>query len=783
MSNKFSEKLGYFRETHLTQEQEKEIFPSQLMMLRRSITSLVFIYLLVFSGMVWMGARENFGLAFYIWCGSFVAALLGGFYLFIIRQSKKDLLKNPKVWFIRYCCYLSLLSFFWGGISFFPIFLSGQYVLALFMSITTIGIIVTVPKTASHPYAFISFFAPVFCMTFIALSFTDHLKGAMFIYFFLTMGVIIFVAQSYRKMSLRMISAELKEVKFKKRLEMANELLRGVGNNMGLAILHFTKDYKVLLWNKTYEELFNFPEGILKPQIHLRKCLQQHAEMIFHKNSTSEEYVDGRMKMLENGIGPDDFFTQITFNDGGKINVHITALEDESVIIAYSNVTRQEKQRTEDILHLVQHDDLTALPNRLYFKNHLKTKINQLKSDDDKICIFHFGIDSFKDVNDTFGHNIGDQLIIELTAKMNKIKDDHSFIARLGGDEFAVIKTDLSSEQKMRIFAKRLVDMIAEPINISDRSLSVKACMGMVLLSGKQDISVDQSIRNVNIALHNAKEQGFGTMIEYKPEMHSKVLRRTFLQSDIHDGMSTSQFSLQYQPQIEIRSRKIIGVEALMRWNHPEHGSISPDEFIAVAEFSKQIIPLTEQLIPEACMQSQLWAAQGLSGICMSVNISPVHFDDSELVDFIKYCLKESELDPSNLELEITEGVVMKQSNAVINSLTALSNLGVKMAIDDFGKGYSSLSYLRRLPVHKLKIDKEFVDDLGQNKKARQVIDAIIKLGHSFNLKVIAEGVETAEQLDILEELGCDQAQGYYISRPKTADNITAWIKENRLEY
>ena len=619
----------------------------------------------------------------------------------------------------------------------------------------------------------IIYFIILACMILGGLFFIYDIKEAIFIFFLLSMGLIIYFVRNYRKTNLKLFFLEFKDNNFNHKLETLNQVMRDIVNHPERGAVYFNQNHKLLLWNKAYEKLFNFPEGYLKYKMPFSQCLEFHSKMISLDNITQESYIKEQILKLQQDMGEVNQSHQINFHDGTEYNCQISSKEDQSILISYSNVSNDEKQ----------YDNLTNLPNRILFKSYLHSKLSQVSQNKTKIAIMHLGIDSFKDINDTFGYHAGDQFIVKFTNKLRSFTGDNCFVARLGGDEFAIIKEENITKTEMRKIASYLVKMISKPFVIDGQLISIKVYLGMVLCDGQEEIYVDQVIKNGTIALHNAKEKDHGAIVEYTSEMHSKVLRRTALQSDIHLGMSTSQFRLEYQPQIDIITRKIIGVEALMRWNHPVHGRVNPEEFIAVAEFSKQIIPLTEKLVPEACVQSNIWDAQGLDDICMSVNISPLHFRGEGLVDFIKYCLAETNIDPMRLELEITEGVVMLQSEDVINSLNALSELGIKMAVDDFGKGYSSLSYLRRLPVHKLKIDKEFIDDLGQNKNARQVIDAIIKLGHSFNLKVIAEGVETKEQLKILEALGCDQAQGYYISKPLPAVEITKWVVENRGRY
>jgi len=388
-------------------------------------------------------------------------------------------------------------------------------------------------------------------------------------------------------------------------------------------------------------------------------------------------------------------------------------------------------------------------------------------------------IDRFKDINDHYGHATGDQLIQKMADRLKAYMGSDVFIARLGGDEFAIVASHTPEEIKnLNTLAKDLIDQIRAPFLINGKTFVVEASIGLVF-ADQRKMNADQVIRNADIALRKAKDDGRNRFVQFEPSMHSEIQDRNIMLNELRDSMETSQFILHYQPQINLKTRQVSGMEALMRWKHPEKGWIAPDQFIPIAELSRQIIPLTEQLLPEACIQASIWRAQGLEGIPVSVNISPLHFHEPNLVDFIRQCIDDAQMDANMLELEITEGIVMSRTEEVINKLSELSDLGVRMAIDDFGTGYSSLTYLSSLPVSKLKIDQTFVKDMMSEKNNQSLVEAIVRLGHSFDLSVIAEGIEDSEQLEMLMDLKCDQGQGYYICRPMQAERVTEWIREN----
>lgn len=561
--------------------------------------------------------------------------------------------------------------------------------------------------------------------------------------------------------------------------EQSYSSLRSFLDYLGAGIAMFDEEHRLVVWNHAYEEIFDYRADYLKSGIKLQEVIKTYyAASAIGEKAAEKQAVQRTEVILEASKTPDSRLDFKTLN-GRIYELKVVSLENKNILLNFMDVTHREQARTDDIVSLAQKDALTGLPNRMMFRSHLKKILRSRDASEyGIISVIHLDIDLFKDINDNYGHPFGDRLLQHIATGLRDYLQEQNLLARYSGDEFAIIGVRHHTNEEALKMLENVVEYIRQPIGIMGHLVKVDVSAGLTVYP-EQDGDADKLISNADIALHKAKQAGRGQIIVYEESMHSEIMERASLMSDLRDSMETSQFVLHYQPQIDITSRQICGVEALMRWNHPERGWISPGEFIPLAELSKQIIPLTEQLLPEACMQAKLWQAQGLPPLRVSVNISPLHFQEKGFVDFVRECLEEAGLAPEMLELEITEGIVMSQTEQVMNTLQELADTGTHLSIDDFGTGYSSLSYLRTLPVEKLKIDQCFIAGMEEDPGAQSVVEAIVRLGHSFNLKVIAEGVETQGQLEMLGDIKCDQAQGFYISRPVPADNITDWVKEH----
>jgi diguanylate cyclase (GGDEF)-like protein len=409
------------------------------------------------------------------------------------------------------------------------------------------------------------------------------------------------------------------------------------------------------------------------------------------------------------------------------------------------------------------HDGLTGLPNRAFLL-HALSKFSDSRSRHS--AVLYIDLDNFKDANDAFGHQVGDGLLIALAHRLHGQLRMCDVLARLGGDEFAILLTDMTDRSDAHQTAQRLLSTFKEPVRINDVTLVADASIGIAFADDVA--SGNDLLRNADLAMYEAKRDGGGRISEYKPHLHTAAVRRTELEAELRTALSEDQFVLHYQPIVDLASHRVIGTEALIRWQHPIRGLLAPAEFIAAAEMSGLIVPLGAWVIRTACCQTATWQQDDPDNapLKVAVNLSPRQLLDRTLVATVAEALHESGLDASSLCLEITEGSVIKDFDATMPTLHALRTLGVSLALDDFGTGYSSLSYLKELPVNTVKIDRSFIRDLDSESHNAQIVLAIIDLAHALGMSVTAEGAETAAQLATLMAMHSDHAQGYLLGRP-----------------
>ena len=462
----------------------------------------------------------------------------------------------------------------------------------------------------------------------------------------------------------------------------------------------------------------------------------------------------------------------------GRLDHRVAIESDDEIGQLADSINRmaEDRQQTEEVLReMAHHDALTKLPNRTLFQIRLVEALDNARRIDRMVAIHLLDLDRFKEINDTLGHIAGDTLLQEVSARLRNCVRMSDTVARLGGDEFAIIQTNLLYQKDISVLAERLSDALTVPFDLDGERVYTGTSIGTTIFP-HDDTEAEKLLKNADLALYRAKQDGGSTYQLYDPKMNADIHARKALEQDIRHALDHGAFFLNYQPQIELASGRIVGVEALVRWHHPVRGMVGPNEFVPVAEQSGLIIRLTENVLRDACKQAKAWENAGLPRLRVSVNLSPADFRQKDIVPLVTTILEESGLDPECLELEITEGMVMSGADSVTATLEQLHALGVEFAIDDFGTGFSSMSYLKRFPVDRLKIDQTFVRDLLTNKEDASITNVIINLGHSLGLKVVAEGVESEEQLAFLRHRECDQAQGYCISRPLNASDFAEFV-------
>ncbi len=452
-------------------------------------------------------------------------------------------------------------------------------------------------------------------------------------------------------------------------------------------------------------------------------------------------------------------------DESGKTTHYIAIEEDIS----------EQKQTQEKIHYLANFDVLTGLPNRIQMNELLNYTLSLAKRNEGKFAIMFLDLDHFKDINDTLGHHIGDILLIDLAKRLTGVLREEDTVSRMGGDEFVILLPKIDPYGITQV-AQKLLETIAQPFLIDRHELSVTASIGIALYPADGE-EIDVLSKNADLAMYRAKHEGRNAYSFFTEEMQIKSQRNLLLSNALHSAMERHELSLVYQPQFSIIEQKIIGVEALLRWKHPTLGTISPAEFIPIAEDNGTIQQIGEWVLRNAVQQVQNWASKGLPSLIIAVNLSAVQFRNPRLPQLVSDLLSDVGLSPEFLELELTEGVAMHDPASAIEIMNNLHQRGVRMSIDDFGTGYSSLSYLKKFKVYKLKIDQSFVRDISTDPEDRAIVGAVIKMAHSLGLETIAEGVETQNQLDYLKEQGCHEIQGYLFSKPLSPDALEELLK------
>ncbi|MEJ7618955.1 MAG: EAL domain-containing protein [Pyrinomonadaceae bacterium] len=434
------------------------------------------------------------------------------------------------------------------------------------------------------------------------------------------------------------------------------------------------------------------------------------------------------------------------------------------------NITDR-KRAEERLVHDAFHDALTGLPNRALFMDRLNVAFKRRKRKSGcQFAVLFLDVDCFKVINDSLGHLLGDQLLIDIAGRLASILRSNDSVARLGGDEFVLLIEDLGDADEATEIAARLQQKLSAPLHLSEHQVCASVSIGMAMAS-EQYQSPEEMLRDADTAMYAAKKCGRGGYQIFKPEMHERALRVLRLETDLRRAVEREEFSLFYQPIVDLQSHGTVGFEALVRWQDPARGLVSPAEFIPAAEETGLIVPLGLWVLKTACRQLVEWQRAGncSADFWVSVNISPRQFAQPDLVEQIIAILRETGLDPQSLKLEITESAVMENIDAALALLQRLHALGLSLSIDDFGTGHSSLSYLQRFPIGTLKIDRSFVSRMAESSESAEIVRTIIALAQNLKMVVVAEGIETAEQLIQLRNLTCQLGQGYYFSRPVDA--------------
>ncbi|MGA4718399.1 EAL domain-containing protein [Fictibacillus nanhaiensis] len=554
----------------------------------------------------------------------------------------------------------------------------------------------------------------------------------------------------------------LSERKFRSVIESAND-----------SIILSDRTGTIISWNKAAERIFGFNE---------KEALGKNLQIIIpdkfkvaHQQGMERYLLAGEPKVIGNTVELEGLR-----KDGSEfpIELSLAAWQEEGTVY-FSSIIRditERKRNEKKINQMVYRDPLTGLPNRLLLNDRLSQALELADETKQTIGIMFIDLDRFKYINDTLGHAVGDQLLIEISKRIQACVGKNDTVCRQGGDEFIVLIPNTTADEVSKI-AQQIIDLFSSSVMVNEQELFVTPSIGIAMYPG-DGRDIETLIKNADTAMYRVKEQGKNNFQFYTPEMNEAVTKKMMLEIGLRKALERDEFKIVYQPQIDVETGGIIGVEALLRWHHPEWGTISPAEFIPIAEETGLILQIGEWVLHGACRQNKAWQDAGYAPLRMAVNISSRQFQQSDLVERVSRILRETALAPQYLELELTESIIQDSKYAVAK-MQVLKEMGIHLSIDDFGTGYSSLSYLKTFPIHTLKIDQSFTRNIYADPKDASLVETIIAMAHNLDLKVIAEGVETEEQLQFLQQKQCNEAQGYYFSRPISAEELAVILEEH----
>ncbi len=529
-------------------------------------------------------------------------------------------------------------------------------------------------------------------------------------------------------------------------------------------LCHFDKDHRIVVMNRQFQTLYGLPESLLKPGTHRDEVISAIEDATLRDLLTD-------VTSNPCGFGSTNRVWQT--EQGRLIAVSCELLPDGSYTTLHEDITTSNQENAK-YARLATHDPLTGLLNRQAFDDELQRVLSQNESMKEH-ALLYIDLDRFKIVNDTLGHPIGDQALIAITERIRNVIRSEDKLARLGGDEFALLQVEAQQPDASRSAARRIIDTVAQPLSISGHSVNLGASVGIAIAPFDAD-NAELLLQNADLALYRAKHDGRNTLRYFEPEMSRRLVLRRKLECELRSAIEAGQFEMLYQPVMNLNSQTIECVEGLVRWQHPELGLVSPDDFIPLAEETGLINPLGEWVLRQVCREAAEWD----EGIRVAVNVSPVQLRCRMFASTVQNILQETGLDPSRLEVEITETALVADIELTIAILTELRQFGVKVAMDDFGTGYSSISYLRRFPFDKIKIDRSFVSGVDADPEAAALIKMIAALGVSLAVSTTAEGVETDSELDLVRQAGCTHIQGYHLSKPVNAGAIVALLESNK---
>jgi diguanylate cyclase (GGDEF)-like protein/PAS domain S-box-containing protein len=564
------------------------------------------------------------------------------------------------------------------------------------------------------------------------------------------------------------IAREESEAKRKLELERQNIRLDAAVNNISQGLCMCDSKGRLVICNEPYARIYHLPVELLRPGTHIEAILAHLFDAGMATGGTKDEYIGWRREI----IARREYGKNIHEFAGRTIMMQHHPMKDGGWVSTHEDITEQ-RQNEARIRHLARHDALTDLPNRVQFLEEMVETEGALKRGE-KAAVLYIDLDHFKAVNDTLGHAIGDELIKQAAVRLWGTTRETDILARLGGDEFALLVRPIQTEADAARVADRIIKAIAAPFKISGHQIDIGVSVGIAI--GPTDgEATDTLIKNADLALYKAKSEGRSTFHFFEPGLDAELQQRRSIEAGLRAALARDEFRLVFQPLLGLKENRVTCAEALLRWDRDDR-SVSPAEFIPIAEETGLIVPIGEWVLREACAAAAGWPGNTR----VAINLSPVQFKNRDLCAQIKAILKETGLAATRLELEITESLLLAENDQILKTLHDLRKLGVRISMDDFGIGYSSLSYLRSFPFDKIKIDRSFMRDLTKRGDSLAIIKAIIGLGQSLGMSTTAEGVETEEQLELVRKHGCDEVQGFLFSPPLALPALTSLLEADR---
>jgi diguanylate cyclase (GGDEF)-like protein len=534
-------------------------------------------------------------------------------------------------------------------------------------------------------------------------------------------------------------------------------------NNMSQGLCFFDASYRLIVCNDRYVDMYDLPRDRVGPGTPLTEIVDLRFEAGSFPAMSREEYLHWRTNVAISNEPTDSI---VELRNGRTFKIRHRPMPDGGWVATHEDITEQRRSEVK-IEYMAHHDALTDLANRVLLNQRLEQALGQRIHREQMVAVHHLDLDQFKAVNDTFGHPAGDKLLKIVAERLRAVVRDTDTIARMGGDEFVIVQTPITEPTDATSLAQRIIASMGEPFDIDGHQAVIGASVGIAVGPG-DGLRPDRLLRNADLALYRAKGDGRGTFRFFEPAMDLQMQTRRIMERDLRKALPAGEFELYYQPVVNLKSSEISGFEALIRWNHPDKGIVSPAAFIPLAEEIGFIVPIGEWVVRQACATAAQWPGD----LHVAVNISAAQFRSPGLMQVIVGALATSGLHPTRLEIEITETVLLHNKEATLAVLHQLRALGIRIAMDDFGTGYSSLTYLQCFPFDKIKIDRSFVKDITESTGSLNIVRAVAALAHGMGMTATAEGVETREQLDRITSEGCTEMQGFLFSKPLPAPEI-----------